>query len=198
MIIRILDLTDYPFNASENSSLEKSNPSWTCVIANVFYAPYFTKTFPGLRWQVLKTDRTGPWDPKPFALFILPTSQIPTSMLEGWKKADNLYRELDFEIKNKSPIRRWASFMEADPSLCGQFSKDPFLTAVYWEKMGFYKYLDGWFIQATQDYRNAIQLGIPAAHLYYDLGVCLKIQNRSAESQKCFEKATALSEGKCQ
>ncbi len=195
---KTLDIADYPFNAIENPSLSNSRPSWTCVITNTQYAPYFIKSFPGLRFDVLKTDKNGPDDPKPFGIFLIPTSQIPAAMLEGWKRADNLYREFDFEIKNKMPGQRWASFMEADPSLSARFSRDLFLTAVYWEKMAFFKYLDGWFIQATQAYRNAIRQGIPAAHLYYDLGVCLKIQGRTKESGQCFKKASVLSAGKAE
>lgn len=192
---KTLDIAAYPLNAVENPSLTDSRPRWTCVITNIQYAPYFIKTFRGLRFKVLKTDKTGPDDPKPFGIFLIPTDQIPVSTLEDWEKADGFYRQVDFQIKNKRHDERWAGFLEAASFPRDQLPKDPFLTSVYWEKLGFFEFLDGDFIQAAQAYRNAIRLGVPAAHLYYDLGVSLKLQNRGAESQECFKKAEALSKG---
>lgn len=193
---KTLDIADYPFNAAEKPPLSISRPPWTCVITNIQYAPYFIKTFPGLQFKVLKTDKTGPDDPKPFGIFLIPTSQIPIPMLKNWRKADNIYREIDFKIKNIKPGERWAGFLDTDPGRSNRFPKDPFLTAVYWEKTGFFEFLDGNFVQATEAYRNAIRLGIPAAHLYYALGGCLKNQNRASESVKYFKKAEALSSRK--
>jgi tetratricopeptide (TPR) repeat protein len=163
------------------------------VIANRFYLPYFIEHFQGIKLEYLRTDKTGPTDPKPFVIFLIPASGIPSVTLDHWRKADEAYREIDFEEKNKRSFDLWAGFLESHFSSGNPFPEDPFLTAVYWEKMGFLKFLDAYFIQATEAYRNAIQRGVPAAHLYYDLGVCLKIQNRLDESNRCFEKAASLS-----
>lgn len=114
-------------------------------------------------------------------------------MLANWMKADEIYREVDFQVNNKKVSDLWAGFLSANSTLGDQYTEDPFLTAVYWEKMGFFKFLDGYFIQATEAYRNAIQNGIPASQLYYDLGFCLQLQNKMNESRKCFGKASLLS-----
>ncbi len=190
---KTLDVACYPFDALQNPSLRSFHPRWTALITNIQYEPYFVKRFQGMQANILKTDKTGPDDPKPFALFLIPTSQISGDLLDRWMKADGIFKEIDFEVKNKKSIELWASFLESHPSLGDIFPGDPLLSAVYWEKLGFFKFLDGYFIQATQAYQQAIQQGIPAAHLYYNLAVCLKIQGRTGESRRDFKKALSLS-----
>ncbi len=183
---RTLDVACYPFDAIHNPSLRNPNPSWTALITNAHYAPYFEKRFPGVRWKILDTDKRRPEDPKPFAVFLIPTAQIPPPMLEAWKSADRVYGDAQFEVMNKRQNERWASFLESRPTLPDSFPADRFLTAVYWEKLAFFKVLDGHFVQATQAFKNAIHLGIPAAQLYYNLGLCLQFQKRDEESKKSF------------
>ena len=193
---KTLDLADYPFNAAENPSLAAAKPRWAALIANANYAPFLVRQFPGLQWKVLPTDKTGPDDPKPFAVFLIPTSQITDPRLELWLKADRIYRDVDFGLQNRRRNQLWAGFLGAEGSLAGLSQGDRFLAAVYWEKTGFLKFLDGYFYQATDAYRKAVGEGIPAAHLYYDLGVCLQIENKPAEAKENFAKAEALAEGK--
>ncbi len=96
-------------------------------------------------------------------------------------------------LRTKNPKDSWCRFADELEPFEGIFKGDRLLTAVYWEKTGFFKFLGGHFIEATQAYQNAVRLGIPASHLYYDLGVCLKIQGRAEESKGDFDKAEALS-----
>ena len=70
--------------------------------------------------------------------------------------------------------------------------KDPFLTAVYWEKCAFYKFLDHDFQSAADAYQKAIQQGFPAAHLYYDRGFCLHLAGKTLESKKAFEQSQKI------
>jgi hypothetical protein len=190
---KTLDFTCIPFDALHNPSLSRARPRWVALIINIQYKPYFIKNFHVLRFKVLNTDKKKLTDPKPFGLFLIPTSQFKGPMLANWMKADEIYREVDFQVNNKKVSDLWAGFLSANSTLGDQYTEDPFLTAVYWEKMGFFKFLDGYFIQATEAYRNAIQNGIPASQLYYDLGFCLQLQNKMNESRKCFGKASLLS-----
>ncbi len=190
---KTLNVACYPFDAVQNPALSASHPQWAVVIVNFQYAPYLIQNFPGLRFKLLKTDRIGPADSKPFGIFMIPTSQIPPARLDQWIQTDHIYREIDFEIKNKTTVETWAGFLESFSSLGNQSKGDRFLTAVYWEKMGFFKFLDAHVVQASEAYQNAISQGIPAAQLYYNLGVCLKIMNQGEEADKNFEKAQSLS-----
>jgi hypothetical protein len=192
---KTLDAACYPFDVLQNPSLFGSKPRWAALICNSQYSHYLIGKFPGLRWKVLKKETRGTDNQKPFGIFIIPTSQIPPDMLAHWIKTDEIYRVVDFEIRNKRPRDLWAGFLESHPALVSLFPHDPFLTAVYWEKMGLYKFLDSHFLQASQAFQNAIDQGIPAANLYYNLAVCLQIQNKGKESENCLKKASALSNG---
>lgn len=190
---KLINITCYPFNALQNPSLSGSNPRWTALITDSQYAPYFLKNFPVMKYKVLNTDKTGIYDPKPFGIFIIPTSEIPIPMLKNWIIVDEIYRNLDFQVNNKRHFESWSSFITANSSLSIYSSQDRFLNTIYWEKIGFFKFLDGHFLQSTEAYRNAIQKGIPAAHLYRVLGTCLQFQNRIDEANQCFESAKLLS-----
>ena len=190
---KTLNLACYPFNAAQNDSLIKSNPKWVVLILNQNYFPFFKKKYPQLEFKILETDKTRPYDPKPFAMFLIPTDQIPKGVLDRWIEADRVFQEVDFKMENKKPKDRWSDFMGSLFPSGNPFPSDRFLTSVFWEKTGFFKFLDGRFLEAAQAYRNAILGGFPAAHLYYDLGVCLKVQGRTSEAEECFRKAGALS-----
>ena len=193
---KTLEVVCYPFDAVRHSDPDSRPASWAALVADVHYAPYLTRRFPGLQWSALQTVPAPTLRPKPLGLFLIPTHQIPRPLLDRWQEVNGLYRDVDWAVKNKSRNELWASPLVSSDALSGLSKGDRFLTALYWEKAGFFKFLDGYFLQATDAYRRAIQEGVPAAHLYYDLGVCLQIQNKPAEAKENFAKAAALAEGK--
>lgn len=188
---KTLDVACYPFNLLEDPRLGAQGAQWAALVLNCQYAPYLEGRFPGLRWRPLPTDRTPAEGSEPFGLFLIPLSRLSGDSLDLWEQADGVYRKMDLKVRNKTPLERWEDFLPPVPTDAGK--GDPFLTAVYWEKVGFFKFLDGHFIEAAQAYRNAVDRGVPAAHLYYDLGLCLKLQGRQAEAEECMRKASALS-----
>jgi hypothetical protein len=189
---KTLNIAAYPFDALQNPSLAKAFPRWAVLIMNPQYAPFLIRTFPGLKFKVLKTDRSGPNYPPPSGIFLIPTSQIPPLVLDHWIQADFVYRAADLTIKNKNPLKSWGDFSELFLPLKEKFKDDRFLTTIYWEKCGFFKFLGCDFKTASEDYRNAIQQGIPAAHLYRDLGVSLKFSGRIVQANVAFKKAEVL------
>lgn len=190
---KTLNVACYPFDALQNLALSTARPQWAAVITNYQYLPYFKNHFPGLWWKILDTDRKGAEDHKPFGIFMIPTSQISPVLLKQWIKADGIYREVEFEIKNKRSNELWGSFLESQKPLDDLLPDDPYLRAVYWEKMGFFKFLDGHFIQATQAFQNGIKQGLPASQLYYYLAVCLKLENHKKESDEYLKKSASHS-----
>jgi hypothetical protein len=187
---KTLDIADYPFNALQNPKLSKTSPQWTAVIANVHYAPYFIKTFPHLKFKILKSDRPTP--PTPFGLFLIPVSDIPIPILNNWRTAEEVYLNANIEIKNKTPMETWSHFNDSFSSLQNRFPNNTFLIAIYWEKYAFYKCLDRDFNSAADAYQNAVKQGWPTAHLYYDQGLCLKLTGKNAEAKKAFQQAANL------
>jgi hypothetical protein len=63
------------------------------------------------------------------------------------------------------------------------------MTTVYWEKCALNQFLDRDFKSAAQSYQYAIQQGYPAAHLYYNRSLCLKLSGENAESNKDLQQA---------
>ena len=190
---KTLNIAVYPFDVLQNPSISAASPKWAALIINIQYAPFLLQRFPGLKFKVLGTDKNGPDDLPPFGMFLIPVSQIPPSTLSNWKEADRYYRKINLQVKNKNPIQTWNIFAEKFSLLKTRFQEDRLLTAVYWEKIGFFKFLSGHFFEAAESYQKALSQGVPAAHLFYDLGICFKIMNRTEEANRNFEKAQLLS-----
>jgi hypothetical protein len=186
---KTLNIAVYPFDCLQNPALSKSSPQWAVVITNIYYAPYFIKKFEGIKFKVLKSDRTIP---HPFGLFLIPVSKIQASTLKSWLEADRVYRNSNIEIKNKRSVDSFVKYSESFSNLKNKFPKDPFMTAAYWEKYAFNQFLDHDFKSAAKSYQCAIQEGYPAAHLYYDLGLCLKLSGENLESRKDFLRAVNI------
>ena len=189
---KTLEIADYPFNVLENPGLASAHPRWVALITNIEFAPFLLRRFPGTSYGVLRTDRTGPTDPKPYSLFFIPACRFSPGEFAYWVEADRIYADLDFDLKNKTSSQLWESFLMARTGLEGKFKGDRFLSGLYWYKMGFYKFLDVHFIEATRAYEQAIVQGVPAAHFYQDLGLCYQLQGRKKDAERSFRTAAAL------
>ncbi len=192
---KTLNTACYPFDALQNPALAQSRPKWAALILNSNYTPSLLKFFPGMKFLILKTDKKNPGDPHPFSLFMIPISDISPSRLAGWIKADHFYREANLNLKNRISTQSWDLSAQALAPAGDLGRGDPLLTAVYWEKTGFFKFLGGRFYEAREAFQNAITRGIPAAQLYYNLGVCLKIMGQTGEAEKNLKRAEKLSAG---
>ena len=186
---KTLNIAVYPFDCLQNPVLFKASPQWAVVIANIYYAPYFIEKFKNIKFKILKSNRPLP---QPIGIFLIPVSKIPDSILKNWLEADQIYRNANIEIKNKRPMDTFSQFSGHFSSLKNKFPKDPFLTSVYWEKYALDQFLDRDFKSAAQSYEYAIQQGYPAAHLYYNRSLCLKLSGENSESKKDFLKAVNI------
>jgi len=159
----------------------------------VNYTPFFVKNFPDLKMKILKTDNYTNNAQSPYGMFIVPVSQISPSILKNWIAADRIYRTTDRILLNKTSVDTWSQLYESTSQIQNLCNNDPFLTAVYWEKYGYLKFYDGDYQAASTAYKTAVKKGIPAAQLYYGLGVCLKKMNKDQEANKAFQKANLIS-----
>ena len=189
---KTLNIAIYPFDCLQNPVLTKASPQWAAVITNKYYAPYFIKRFTNIKFKGLKSDGISS---QAFDLFLIPVSKIPDSVLKSWLEADQTYRNANIEIKNKRPMETFSQYSEYFLSLKNKFPKDPFLTSVYWEKFALNQFLDRDYKSAAQSYQYAIQQGYPAAHLYYNRSLCLKLSGENLESKEDFQKAVNIAKG---
>lgn len=180
---KTLNIAVYPFDCLQNPKLSKASPQWAAIIANIYYAPYFIKKFINIKFKILKSNRPLP---QPIGIYLIPVSKIPDSVLKSWLEADQIYRNTNIEIKNKRPMETFSEYSECFSSLKNKYPKDSFLTSVYWEKCALNQFLDRDFKSAAQSYQCAIQQGYPAAHLYYNRSLCLKLSGDNKESKKDF------------
>jgi len=186
---KTLNIAVYPFDCLQNPKLSKASPQWAAIIANIYYAPYFINKFRNIKFKILKSNRTLP---QPIGVFLIPVSEIPDSVLKNWIEADQIYRNTNIKMKNKQPIDTFGQFSEYFSTLKNKFQKDYFLTSVYWEKYALNQFLDHDFKSAAKSYQNAIHQGYPAAHLYYNRSLCLKLSGENDESAKDLKKAVNI------
>ena len=190
---KTINLAVYPFNCIENPALKNVAPRFAAIMADVNYTPFFVKNFPDLKMKILKTDNYTNNAQSPYGMFIVPVSQISPSILKNWIAADRIYRTTDRILLNKTSVDTWSQLYESTSQIQNLCNNDPFLTAVYWEKYGYLKFYDGDYQAASTAYKTAVKKGIPAAQLYYGLGVCLKKMNKDQEANKAFQKANLIS-----
>lgn len=189
---KTLNLAGYPFNVLQNPRLNPAHALWAAVVVNIRYAPYFEKNFPGLRFEAVdpnyrpEDERTTP------GLFLIPLSSFPPAMLAHWIEADEGYRDLNLNLKNKNPVIHWGDVPSKFGFLENRFPGDPFLTAIYWEKFAFFKVIEKDYPSAAQAYANAIKLGFPAGHLFYQWGLVLRDLGKESEAQLKFSQSRLI------
>ncbi len=188
---KTLDIATYPFNPLQNPALAATGSKWACLIIDIHYAPYIKKRYPGALITLLRTEKTTPNDRPPSGLYLIPLAQIAPDTLKNWAAMDVCYRNLNVAIKNRRSTQTWSQFYPAciDEKLA---MTDPLMTAIYWEQKGMYAFFDGDYPSAVKAYQNAIAHGVPAAQLYYGLGVALQRMNRTREAEKAFRNMPAL------
>ncbi len=68
---KTFDAAFYPFDTLRNPSLSSAHPRLAALIVDRQYFPYFIKNFRAAKLMFLNSD-TGPDDPKPFVLILIP------------------------------------------------------------------------------------------------------------------------------
>jgi hypothetical protein len=182
---KTLNLACYPFDALQNPKLKGQLPQEVALLLNVHYSPFLQARFPSLRYERLNPDSS-------LGLYLIPTTQIPPSTLRLWCEADGIYRDVNYAIKNKSPLQKWDNFLISFENLRLIDRSDPLLMSIYWEKVAFFNDLMCDFPGAAEAYQKATQEGYPASHLFFDRGTALKYSGRIEESKKAFKKAEEI------
>jgi hypothetical protein len=185
---KFINAATWSFNATQNPTLAHTPTRWTAVLVPSDMGPFLQKRFHDLEYVPLP-----PNEPLPLALFLIPTREIPADVLQSWTRADQIYRKVNFNVRMKDPALPWDQFVGQLSPLEGKNLNDPFLAGIYWEKVGFFKGISGDFQGATSAYQMALQYGYPTAHLYYSLGVAMKLLGKSSEAQKAFQKSSEAS-----
>jgi hypothetical protein len=182
---KVINAAIYSFNIVQNLALTGVDSQWTALVIPSDEGPFLQKRFPHLEYVLLPQNV-----PLSLGLFFIPTREIPPPVIHAWIEADHVYQEVNFKIRNRDPILPWDLFTKQMVPLKDKFQDDPFLQGVYWEKVAFFKGVAGDYQNAAFAYQRAIQKGYPMAHLYYDLGLSLKLLGRNQEAQRAFQNST--------
>lgn len=180
-----LSLATYGFNAEEKGESDRAR--WAALLTNVHYQPYLQKEFPEGRWFWLAPDIDQPQGG--FLLGLLPLPSSHPEVLRRWVRADRAMAGLvaptfDFrDYKSRRPI------LQKLGELYPLFQGDRFLEACYWEKVAENDYGDLDYDGQIQALREAVEKGVPAAHLYNALGFLYFRRHHLREARQAFGEA---------
>jgi len=189
---KTLNVAVYPFDALQNPNVIPYQPQWSALLVNIRYVTYLQKMFPNLKYEVFETNYKSNGNNTALGLFLIPNTEMPPSMLRHWIEADRVYRSVNLNIKNKNPVDRWGDFPAQFSDLETHFADDPFLTAIYWEKVAFFKIIEKDLAGAERAYHLALKRGYPASHLYYQWGLTLQGLGKEKEAQAAFDQFKRL------
>ena len=182
-----LYVATYPFNAAGNPNLESNKGKWAAILANVHEQPFLKQLFPDGRWVWL-SDGYDRMDGG-FLLQIVSINPQNLELLDGWRKADQSLSDLTYEVMETGVNPDQGQMLALLDRAYDSFKGDRLLESRYWRIRAIHEIAADHFDEAIADYKKAISLGYPMAHLYNELGCLLYKENRFAESQEAFEEA---------
>jgi 4-amino-4-deoxy-L-arabinose transferase-like glycosyltransferase len=166
---KTLNIAVYPFDAAQNPNIVHQTPVWAAFLADVDYEPFLKEKFPHVQAQLLNPSLPSNDLHHLLGLFLIPTSDIPAPVLKNWLDAHRECQQLAFLIKVRKPTIPLTSFEKDFARLAVQYSKDPFLASVLWEKTASFPLMGGNFSAAAFDFQQAVHQGYPAPHLLHNL-----------------------------
>jgi hypothetical protein len=171
---KTLDIACYPFNALDNPETFNPHVSWAAFTINSDYLPFLKNKFsPNLPTNDLHHS---------LGLFLIPISDISSSVLNQWIKTQKECEEIDFAVKNKNPKKPWAIYEKYFSDLASQQKNDRFLSSILWERAASFPLMDGNFPLTALDFQRAIQKGYPVPHLQKNLKLALFLSHYPAQS----------------
>ena len=185
-----LFVATYSFNAAENPRLDPTRTKWAAVLANIHEEPYFRKLFPEGKWFWL-SDGLNRHDGG-LILEIIPVNQINESLLRGWTRADQSLKELTRLVVELGVDPDQSQMTAVLDQAYPLFKGDSLLESRFWRIRAFHHAAEGKIEEAVQAEKQAIEKGLPMAHLYNEMGCLLYKENKLPEARKAFEEALSL------
>jgi hypothetical protein len=181
------DLT-FPFNLCENPSLSPARAQWAALLINVNYQEFLEKLFPEAQWIPLAGGVERPDGGLMLGLIPLPCPQA--EMLNRIVAADEASHQLaDTTFDNHDWKPRGPILQGLFTRYQNYFRGNPFLEACFFEKVAEQEYRDKNMVKQIEALQLALTRGLPAAHLFNDLGALYLRSRRLVEAQDCFLKA---------
>jgi hypothetical protein len=180
------------FNAAENPRLPFETASWGAVLTNINYQPFLVKRFPKGKAYRLLLAPPGPeggW-----MVWVFPVTSVSRPILQNWERASQAlgpFLEKSQCYIPGEPLDEIKTLLQNANPL---FNGDSFLKACYGEKISDLDFKKETFSsdqaknfsQPIQDLKTAIQDGLPAAHLYYRLGIYYQISGNLPAARRAF------------
>jgi len=179
---KTLNITVYPFNALENSKIAQNQVSWAAFLIDMDYTPFLKKCFPHVISHLLNPNLSPNDLHHLLGIFLIPTTDIPLSVLNQWIKTHQACEQIAFSIKNKKPSEHWAVYEKAFSDLAIEQTHDRFLTSILWERAASFPLMDGNFQSTALDLQKAIQDGYPVPHLRQNLKLAVLLSNSSVQN----------------
>jgi hypothetical protein len=184
---KTLNIACFPLDSLQNPRLSSSAPVWSALLVNKYYVPFLSSRFPQSEWFLLKKDDIRYHSD--LVLGLIPNDSMKASEMDTWKKADRVLRDLNFQLKAKTSPVPWAEIKDLFLESSKTFENDPFLSAIFWEKIALLDANRIDYVDTMQDFQMALRFGYPAANLYYDLEMTLEMNGRVNEAKKVLQEA---------
>ncbi len=185
-----LQIADYPFNAIENPKLSAVPVRWFAFLTNAQWAFYLSRRFPQSQWYWLSEHL--PLDNGGMEMGIIPCTSASVKYLEQWRKADAVLADEVYtriSAQTRDPEGEALAMLQAHQA---DFEEDPFLRAVYWDKIQEIQTSRGNVPAAIEALQNGIQQGFSNAYFYALLGNLLNQKGQKLEADKAFAEAKIL------
>ena len=193
---RTLTIAVHGFDAALNQGISPRDIRWMAVIVNTNYTPFLRQRFSQAVLTQLPSDDSAQYGGD--VLAILPREPGNSAVLSKWFQTNQEMQQAGRDIiARKSHGLRTNIIRELTQSVPSA-QGDPLLESIRWEKVHVQvnlqaAYGDIAFATIYPDslraIQNALHFGVPAAHLYNELGVYLALGNRTEEAKRAFEGA---------
>jgi hypothetical protein len=182
-----LSVAAYPFNAAQNPKISPSAAKWAALLVNVHYQSNLIRQFPEGKGVWLAPDMGRP--DGGFMLEVIPLPSSHSEVLNRWIQADRALYGLADQVYDNHDWKPREPIIQSLDKLYPLFQGDPFLESCFWEKIAENEYADRHYEAQVLALQTALQKGVPAAHLFNDLGALLMRRGHLKEARQAFSKA---------
>ena len=181
----------HPFNILCKGPERWRQAPWAGWLINIHFLPFVSSVFPTAQWFRLPLpEGDEPRDNLVMGMVSLSTAQ-PKELrtLGAWVQADAWFQKVQLEtndIYGKATYEKaLRDMLKPDPVIL----QDRFLASCYWTGLDYFYYSTGYkehYYQQVLTLKNAVQMGYPAANIYYNLGSLLMRGHHYQEAREAF------------